>query len=396
LRRRALAISRSFAFLVAVAALCAPLAAAASGPRPTGWVALKPQQHRPLVRTAGRGLEARRLAPSTRLDGQKAGKFTSAGFSVGGGFQNEPDTTRNRDLDVMSTAGASWIRMDVNWSMIQAQGPSSYDWAPFDRVAMAARARGFQILATVLYTPGWARPAGGTASSPPVHLDDYVAFARQAAQHFGPLGVHAYEIWNEPNISAFWQPRPDVAAYTAMLRGASAAIRSVDRQALIVTGGTSPAPDSGGNISPISFLRGIYANGGKSAFDVVAHHPYCWPALPGESQTWSAWYQMYGTPPSLRSVMTDNGDAGKQIWATEFGAPTNGPAGSFVSEQVQAATVSRAFELFRSYKWAGPLFWYSQRDVGTDSSTREDFFGLLRSDFSPKPSLDAYRAATSG
>ena len=35
---------------------------------------------------------------------------------------------------------------------------------------------------------------------------------------------------------------------------------------------------------------------------------------------------MYGTYPSLRSTMTDNGDGGKKIWATEFGAPTNGPS----------------------------------------------------------------------
>jgi polysaccharide biosynthesis protein PslG len=396
-RRRALAICRSLGGLIAVAALCAPLASAASGPRSTGWVAVKPQPQRAPSRATGRRLEARRFARESPHQGQKAqARFAGSGFAVGGGFQNGSDADRTRDLDLMSTAGAAWIRMDLNWSMIQAQGPSSYDWAPFDRVVTAATGRGFHILATLLYTPVWARPANGTASSPPVRLADYVAFARQAAQRYAPLGVHAYEIWNEPNITAFWQPRPDVAAYTAMLRGASAAIRSVDPQALIVTGGTSPAPDSGGNISPVSFLRGIYANGGKSAFDAVAHHPYCWPALPGDTQAWSAWYQMYGTSPSLRSVMADNGDAGKQIWATEFGAPTNGPAGSFVSEQTQATTVTRAFKLFRSYQWAGPLFWYSERDIGTSTSTRENFFGVLRNDFSPKPAFDAYKAATVG
>jgi hypothetical protein len=105
---------------------------------------------------------------------------------------------------------------------------------------------------------------------------------------------------------------------------------------------------------------------------------------------------MYGTSPSLRSVMTDNGDAGKQIWATEFGAPTNGPAESFVSEQAQATAVTRAFQLFGSYKWAGPLFWYSERDLGTAATTRENFFGVLRNDFSPKPAFDAYKAATVG
>jgi hypothetical protein len=54
--------------------------------------------------------------------------------------------------------------------------------------------------------------------------------------------------------------------------------------------------------------------------------------------------------------------------------------------------LTRAYKLFNSYRWAGPLFWYAARDQGTDRSTREDFYGLLRKDFSPKPASDAYRA----
>lgn len=385
--------------MVGVVALCAPLAAGASVPKPPGWVAVKPQTHRTLRRTEGqsRRLDVlHRASAASPLSANGSASFDGAGFSIGGAFQNESDNDRARDFQLMSAAGAAWVRMDVNWSMIQSHGPSSYDWSPFDRVASAARARGFRILATIVYTPAWARPAGASASGPPVDLQDYVNFTRIAALHYAAFGIHAYEIWNEPNISAFWQPRADVVTYTAMLRGAAAAIRSVDPQAVIVTGGTSPASDGGGNISPVSFLRGIYANGGKSSFDVVAHHPYCWPASPGDPQAWSAWYQMYGTSPSLRSVMTDNGDADKRIWATEFGAPTNGPAGSYVSEQAQSTMVTRALQLFRSYKWSGPLFWYSGRDAGTSSGTRENFFGLLRNDFSAKPSFAAFKAALSG
>jgi hypothetical protein len=55
--------------------------------------------------------------------------------------------------------------------------------------------------------------------------------------------------------------------------------------------------------------------------------------------------------------------------------------------------VTRAFQLFRSYKWAGPVFWYAERDLGTGTTTRENFFGVLRNDFSPKPAFAAYKAA---
>ena len=41
---------------------------------------------------------------------------------------------------------------------------------------------------------------------------------------------------------------------------------------------------------------------------------------------------MFGTPESLRSVMTANGDAEKKIWMTEYGAPTDGDPAAQVTE----------------------------------------------------------------
>jgi polysaccharide biosynthesis protein PslG len=314
------------------------------------------------------------------------------GVAAGGAIQNEDDSTLARDLDTYGTMGARWIRFDVNWAMVQRRGPESYDWRPFDRVVTAARARGFRALGTILYTPSWARPAGTSATWAP-DQPRYAAFARATAAHFAALGVHAYEIWNEPNIVAFWKPKPSAARYAELLAAASAAVRAADPQAIVLTGGTSPASTDGTNVSPVDFLKGIYAAGARSAFDAVGHHPYAWPADPGEARSWSAWYQMIGAPTSLRTVMTANGDAAKRIWATEFGAPTNGPAGSFVSETDQSRMLAKAYKLFGSYSWAGPLFWYSGRDLGTASDTRENFFGVVRNDFSAKPSFAAYRRA---
>jgi hypothetical protein len=317
------------------------------------------------------------------------------GFSPGGTFFSESDSELARDLDAMAAAGSHSLRVDINWAVIQSAGSTSYDWAAFDRVVQAARQRGFDVLGMIGYTPSWALPAGVSGSMyAPANVSDYATFAATAAKRYAALGVHAYEIWNEPNIAAFWKPKPDPAAYAQLLKAAYAAIKAVDSQAVVLTGGTSPAATDGTNFAPPAFLQGLYANGAKGSFDAVAHHPYCWPASPGDTYAWSAWYQMYGTSPSLRSLMVANGDGDKQIWATEFGAPTNGPSGSFVSESDQAAMATKAYQLFASYSWAGPLFWYAPRDLGTDSGTRENFFGILRNDFSPKPAYAAYQAAS--
>jgi hypothetical protein len=90
--------------------------------------------------------------------------------------------------------------------------------------------------------------------------------------------------------------------------------------------------------------------------------------------------------------MVAHGDGGKSIWGTEFGAPT-GSAGQAVSEALQAKMVTDAYAQWKRLPFAGPLFWYSFRDAGTNAGDVEQNFGLLRHDFSPKPSFAAYQAA---
>jgi polysaccharide biosynthesis protein PslG len=313
------------------------------------------------------------------------------GIATGGDIQDEDPATLARDLDLVQATGSRWVRVDINWSQIQAKGPSSYEWGAVDRVVEGATARGMKVLGIIVYSPAWHRPAHTDGPDPAT----YAGFAAKAAAHYSALGVDAYEVWNEPNIG-FWTPKPDPAAYAQLLRAAYPAIKAADPEATVLAGATAPASTGATNIAPVEFLRRVYASGGGGYFDAVSHHPYAWPANPGEAQPWSSWYQVYGTNPSLRSVMIDNGDAAKRIWGTEFGAPTGGPQGSHVSEAQQAQMVTRAYELWSSYEWAGPLFTYEGRDLGTSNSTRENFFGLAHHDFTPKPAFEAYRAAALG
>jgi hypothetical protein len=317
------------------------------------------------------------------------------GIVAGGGFHNEDPATLGRDLDAFQRLHAAWLRVDVNWAMIQAAGPGSYNWEPIDRIVQGATARGINVLGTITFTPGWARPAGTDATYGP-DPTRYAEFAATAARRYAAMGVHSYEVWNEPNQSGAWTPKPDPAAYTQLLRAAYPAIKGADPRATVVTGGTGPAPNDGTQIAPLDFLNAVYASGGSGSFDAVAHHPYTFPANPGEAQAWSPWYQMYGTAPSLRSLMIAHGDGAKKIWATEFGAPTNGPGGGYISEAAQASMVTRAIQEWRSYPWAGPLFFFQGRDLYPNTDSRENFFGFLRYDFSPKPAYAAYQAAVSG
>lgn len=322
---------------------------------------------------------------------------TEAGISTGGGFQYLDPAEQGRQLDHMKLLGVRWIRIDLPWADIQSAGPTSYNWTRYDNTVNMVNSRGIKILGILAYTPEWARPANCTASDKcaPANPTDFANFAGQAASHFAPFGVNHWEIWNEANITNFWQPAPNVEAYTTMLKAAYPVIKQANPSAIVLTTGSSPASSDGANISPIDFLSGIYANGGQGSFDAVAHHPYCFVGTefncPSAFATWSAWSQMQDTNPSLRSIMIANGDSYKKVWATEFGAPTSGSQA--VSETQQAQMVTEAYNLFKSYDWSGPLFWYNFNDNCNDVTNRECWFGLVRYDSSKKPAYDSYKTA---
>ena len=320
------------------------------------------------------------------------------GVAIGGNEHNLSQAEIDRDFAGYSDAQARWFRFDVNWAVIQAGGPGSYNWDPFDRIIRGALARGLKVLVTLQYTPAWARGPGTHEGYPPSNLDDYARFAADAARRYGPLGVRHWEIWNEPNIERFWGSGPDPARYAAMVTKASASIKAVDPGAFVLAGSLSPYGRynqmTADRMNPVNFLERMYAAGARGSFDALSHHPYNYPwGL--DFFDWSAWSQLESTTPSLRSLMVANGDGGKQIWATEFGFPT-GASDRAVSPTAQADLLTSAVGQWRRFPWAGPLFWYSFRDLGTNRLDVEDNFGVVQHDWSPKPALAAFRAASSG
>jgi hypothetical protein len=376
-------------------AVVLPAASAQARSRP-----VKPPRVCPIAVAAARHPESRtarrRTCASPRRRNALRNSFGQSlfGIATGSTLQNEVVSPRllQHDLSIDKRAGARWVRIDINWAQIQMHGPNTYLWTYIDTAVRRAESAGMHVLGTIAYTPSWAVPPGKQANwGPDPAL--YARFAAAAVKHYAALGVQDYEIWNEPNSAVFWAPRPNPTAYTRMLRDAYVAIKAVDPFTVVMTGGTAPAATDGRNYSPVDWLAQIYRHGGHGFFDAVGHHPYCWPAYPGAKKAWSGWYQMYGTKPSLRSLMVAHGDGAKKIWATEFGAPTNGPAGTFVSRRTQAKMVTRAYRLFATYRWAGPLFFYSSRDQGSATDNQANFFGFLTRSFARKPSFTAYRRA---
>jgi hypothetical protein len=233
-----------------------------------------------------------------------------------------------------------------------------------------------------------------------------VAFARFAAAvaaRYAPYGLWTWEIWNEENNTEFWKPAVDPMAYTSLLKQTYVAIKAVEPRTTVLTGGTSACGTGDGNLSASKFLSAIYADGGGGYFDGVSDHPYTQTYLPSVEWNANPWRQMVLR---LRTVMVDHGDADKQVWITEFGAPTAGPgsaavngrkrsdlADGHVTTALQAQILSVAVRLARAHAWIGCFVWYSYQDAGTSRSNSENFYGLINANGTPKPALREYKAA---
>jgi hypothetical protein len=64
-----------------------------------------------------------------------------------------------------------------------------------------------------------------------------------------------------------------------------------------------------------------------------------------------------------------------------------------VSETAQAQYVTDSYAALRNWSWAGPAFFYSFHDNGTDKTNIEQNFGVLRYDWSSKPAFGAFQLA---
>jgi polysaccharide biosynthesis protein PslG len=314
-----------------------------------------------------------------------------------------PPNQQVAELQDMKSIGIKWVRYDISWAHVQANGPDSYDWRVIDRLQANLKAMGFFSLAIIDYTPQWARRSDCINSDKCEPKDPY-AFARFAsltAARYKDQGISTWEIWNEPNLNKFWKPQPDPLAYTQLLKVTSQAITQRDPHALILSGGAGRGEADGGGILPVDFLAKVYAYGGNAFINAVSLHPYSFPFAPTKDN----WSDVMET----RKLMVAYGDTNKQIWITEYGAPTNGPRMhatqaspkdtrgiDHVDENTQAALLSSAEHTFSQYTWAGPFIWYDYKDLGTDKNNRENFYGLRRFDGSPKPSYEALKQAIAG
>ena len=89
-----------------------------------------------------------------------------------------------------------------------------------------------------------------------------------------PQPIREWEIWNEPNSSNFWSPKPDPAAYAELIKRSAKTLDKADPKAQVMSGGMFATPQSDGAIVSYDFIEQLYAQDGvDDAIDIVGVHP---------------------------------------------------------------------------------------------------------------------------
>jgi polysaccharide biosynthesis protein PslG len=288
------------------------------------------------------------------------------------------------------------LRVPVFWFKCEPRR-GEFDFEDLDQVVGRAADAGIKVLPFVYGSPPW---IAKDPARPPLAGQDrsaWALFLRTLVRRYGPRGefwdgrrmrlpIRRWQLWNEPNFSIFWGPRPSPKGYARLLAAGARAVRAEDPHARIVLAGLAPVEHEP---PPWVFLRRLYrVPHFARSFDIVGLHPYSY-------SLGSLIYQVEQT----RAVMAAAGDRRTPLEVTELGVAS---AGNRLSPMVmgpggQAAYLRGAYGLLlskrRAWRVSG-VDWFTWRDTSS-----EDPFcvfcqhaGLFELSDRPKPAWRAFRA----
>lgn len=240
-----------------------------------------------------------------------------------------------------------------------------------------ARANGMRVLGILGFPPAWASTAPAEAERPWVYKPDLAAWSRfveATTRRFAGLVDH-WEIWNEPNITVFWEPQPDPADFLDVVRVGYAAAKRGNPACTVITPGLAGAGERSGG-----FIGNLIRGGAVPFCDAISIHPY--------RQTTPEESDLVGDIQRISDLCEQNGGR-RHLWITEWCWTTQIGGGS--SEERSAIMTGRGIPLALGTGLVDRIIWFRLADPGTDRFYSEHNYGLCYHDLTPKPSYFAFR-----
>lgn len=288
----------------------------------------------------------------------------------------------NRAVALMKEAGVDMVRQDFLWEDIEPR-QGEFDFRRYDPIIETLSKNNMQILGILHYSVSWAAP-GGQWNCPPQDNKLFVNYASKVIGRYKHK-IKYWEVWNEPDSSTYWNPQDGLKRYCALLKDVYTAAKEIDPECKILNGGLA-----GG----LAGVHKLYDNGAKDYFDILNIHIFQSPLLADSIKAVTAYAKL------AAKVMSKNGDGHKKIWVTEIGCPgvkkglkvKNWWQGKNPDESEQAAWLKLVYTELLKDKNVEKIFWAFFRDCNGHWDNGTDYFGLVRWDFSPKPSYKAYKS----
>ncbi|MCX7669235.1 MAG: cellulase family glycosylhydrolase [Anaerolineae bacterium] len=331
-----------------------------------------------------------------------AGQMSSPDYGVQAFLWWRPEVA-DRDLNLVKDAGFTWVKQLFSWQDIEGAGKGHFDWERPDRIVEDVNKRGLKLIVRISMDPD--RPFW--AGNPPDNAQHFADFAGQVAARYRGR-IHAYQVWNEPNLAREWGgKRPDPAGYVRLLRLTYAAIKAADPNAIVVTAGMAPTTEDSNRAMPdMRFYQGMYDAMGRSDgyFDMLGVHGAGYAAAPEtDPQVVATTPKLHNNDPSpaelkrvysfrhiedVRSLMVRNGDANKRVVVLEFGWTTdNRPdspyywhgAGAGIDEGKQGCYIVRAYKYAREnwQPWIGLMSVIYLPDVNWTKNDEQYYWSII-------------------
>ena len=275
-------------------------------------------------------------------------------------------------LDRLAELGVGWVRLTFGWDWFFPRGPDEVDAKAARRaefIVTEAEKRGIKPLAILIAPPAWASSGDDPAQAwrhSARDIADYERYVRFVGERFKGRVRH-WEINNETNWKQFWLSSFD--DYLRELRAASRILREIDPGNTILCAGLTDAGLQGLRNSYRPAVVRLLEPANAAAYDAFSLHLY-----PGYAP--EAAHMVNG----VVAVMREKG-AVKPVWITETGYSV---FENRTLEQ-QAAFTSRILTELTAHPAVGVTFLYNERVKDFESSPYEQGFGLLNTDFTPRP-----------
>lgn len=318
-----------------------------------------------------------------------------------------------QDLTKVNEMEFGWVKQHFSWRDIEPAEKGKYDWWRPDQIVENSTNYNTKLLVRLDRPPVWsvygyeALGMHVTENQPPVDLQDFFDFCGTVAERYKGR-VHAWQIWNEPNLHREWgELPPDPAAYVELLKGCYLAIKAADPDAIVVSAGLAPTGTLSAEAMPDDqYLREMYAAGAADYFDVLGLNAPGYKAPPETSPTEAAETELYGRNSrfafrhveDMRQIMIENGDAATQIAILEMGWTTDSRDDSpyrwhAVTPEEQAEYLVRAYQYAEENwsPWIGLMTTIYFSDVAWTPDNEQFWWSLTEPDGSPRPAYFALK-----